>query len=114
MRINVSQANIAILSGTIIMPEENDNYLTGTIDIAYPEGFTKDNCTVISVISHNTTHTDWWSTPSSAAFSNTALLGNGDTTVILKPDNITVMSSKVDCLMPRKDVTFKIMLMKTE
>lgn len=110
--INTIQSNISILTGTITMPETNSNTLQGSVDINYPSGFTNTNCVVISVMSHNTIHTDWWGTPRYHAHSSSVTTGNGDTCVILKPNNITVHSYKANNEEARKDVTFKIVLMK--
>ena len=100
------------LYGTIKMPEANSGSLNGSLIFNYPEGFTKDNCVVISLMSHNTVNEDRWSTPISSQHSSVALLGNGDTEVILETDNIRIMSFKNDDAMPRNDVSFKITLMK--
>ena len=109
--IVTTQANIAILTGAIVMPEANNQYLGGSKDISYPSGFTKDNCIVLSIMSYNATHTGWWATPQSPSTSS-AVWGNGNTCVILKTNNITIASTKNDVAMPRKDITFKIVLMK--
>lgn len=109
--IPVTLGNISILSGTIVMPDANNSALGGSKDISYPSGFNKDNCIVLSIMSYNSTHIGWWATPQSPSTSS-ALWGNGNTYVILKANNITIACTKNDIAMPRKDVTFKIALMK--
>ena len=108
--INTILPAMAIVTGTITMPEANSGYLTNTVDVSYPSGFNKDNCVIISVMSHNTSNTNW-ATPSKASATST-IVGNGETYAILMSDKIRVSSAKCDTAAPRKDVTFKLVLMK--
>lgn len=108
--INTILPAIAIVTGTITMPEANSGYLTNTVDVSYPSGFNKDNCVIISVMSHNTSNTNW-ATPSKASATST-IVGNGETYAILMSDKIRVSSAKCDTAAPRRDVTFKLVLMK--
>lgn len=110
--IVTTQDNIVVVTGTIIMPEANESSIQGSVDVNYPLGFNKDNCAVLSVMSHNTSHTDWWSTPKYSGMPSSSIAGNGDTCVMLKPNNITIQSHKVNTSEPRKDVTFKVVLIK--
>jgi len=96
------------------MPEANSNNLQGTVDINYPTGFTNTNCVVLSVMSHNNVHADWWGTSRSHTINATAVAGNGDTCAILKPDKITIHSYKLANEQDRNDVAFKIILIKIE
>ena len=100
------------ITGTIAMPEANDSLLTGSIDITYPNGFNSENCIIISLMSHNTLHTDWWCTTTNTKNVSAGIAGSGDLTARLKPAGITVSSNKVAVEENRKDVTFKITLMK--
>lgn len=108
--INTILPAMAIVTGTITMPEANSEYLTHTVDVSYPSGFNKDNCVIISVMSHNTSNTNW-ATPSKAS-ATSIIVGNGETYAILMSDRIRVSSAKCDTAAPRKDVTFKLVLMK--
>ena len=110
--INTIQDNILIIIGTIEMPEANSEVITGKIEIKYPNGLTKDNCMIISLMSHNTLHNDWWSTSYNSKYSDSMTKGSGDLVATLKPNNITVASNKVSTQEDRKDVTFKLILMK--
>lgn len=94
------------------MPEENASTVTGFTDIAYPDGFNNENCIVISLMSHNTLHSDWWCTVTNSSYSYSMITGSGDLSTRLKPDVITISSMKVAHEEKRKDVTFKITLMK--
>lgn len=100
------------ITGTINMPEQNDSSLTGSTDIAYPNGFNSENCVVVSLMSHNTLHADWWCTTSNSKLPSAGLMGSGDLTVKLKTDSISVSSNKGATSEPRRDVTFKAVLMK--
>ena len=94
------------------MPEANDSVLTGSMDISYPKGFNSENCIIISLMSHNTLHTDWWCTTTNTKNASAGIAGSGDLTARLKPAGITVSSNKVAVEEYRKNVTFKITLMK--
>lgn len=108
--INTILPAMAIVTGTITMPEANSGYISSTVDVSYPSGFNKDNCVIISVMSHNTSNTNW-ATPSKAS-STSIIVGNGETYAILMSDRIRVSSAKCDTAAPRQDVTFKLVLMK--
>lgn len=107
----INSGDFAVLTGTITMPEAGSEAITGSSTVNYPSGFTKDNCVVVSIMSHNTVHTDWWATPQSPT-SSSYMLGNGDTKAIFKPTAITIMSSKAHTDAARSDVTYKLVLMK--
>lgn len=109
--ITTTQSNIAVLTGIITMPEKNSESLTGIATVNYPAGFTSGNCVVISALSHNTNHQDYWSTPGDADVAG-QVLGNGNLIVILQSDCIKVRSDKPNVSASRSDVTFKIVLMK--
>ena len=108
----VLKNNLVTIIGTITMPEANSSLLSGTVDIDYPDTFNNNNCIVISLMSHNTMHTDWWSTVSNSKNSSSMLIGSGDLCARLKSDKITVSANKVANEEDRKDITFKITLMK--
>ena len=98
--------------GTITMPEANNDSLTGSTEISYPDGYNSENSVVLSIASHNTSHTDWWSTALSSSSPSSNLFGNGDLVVTLKADKIRISSNKSTNSQPRRDVTFKLVLMK--
>lgn len=98
--------------GTITMPEINEDLLGGSTEINYPEGFNNENSVVISVMSHNTVRDDWWSTPLNGKIGGSTVMGNQDVVVTLKSDKIRIGSTKGATSEPRRDVTFKITLMK--
>ena len=101
-----------VITGTINMPEQNDSSLTGSTDIAYPDGFNNENCVVVSLMSHNTLHTDWWCTTSNSKLPSASIMGSGDLTVKLKTDSVSVSSNKSATSESRRDITFKVVLMK--
>lgn len=75
-------------------------------------GLSNANCIIVSVMSHNTLHTDWWGTPRWSKISDCITAGNGDTCAILKPNKISIYSYKNDTAEDSKTVTYKIVLMK--
>lgn len=108
----VYDSRFVTIIGTIEMPAANDAVITGATNIKYPNGFNNNNCIIISLMSHNTLHNDWWSTSSNSKYSNSMIKGSGDLTATLKSDNIAVSANKVNTEEDGKDVTFKITLMK--
>ena len=94
------------------MPEENDETLSGITEINYPDGFNSENCVVVSLMSHNSFHTDYWSTTLTSNSPSSMLLGNADLMVTLKPEKIRILSNKNGVGQSRRDVTFKLVLMK--
>lgn len=111
---HISKNDIITIYGTIEMPEAGSDVYSGMAEINYPTGFTKDNCTVIGIMGYNSSHTDYWSSPMPSSSTTSALLGNGDLMVTMTPTVIRVRSDKNDTSMPRKDISFKLTLMKIE
>lgn len=101
----------AILTGNLQLPEADSGNLTGSIEIDYPEGFTKDNCCIVSLLSHSATKTDYWSTQTNALDSLTIILGNA-CCVTLKPEKIRIAANKVNDSQPTNTITYKLVLMK--
>lgn len=93
------------------MPEAGSSILNGTENVSYPTGFTNENCVVISLMSYNINNTNCWSTRSNNDAMG-AVLGSGDLRATLTPSEIHVNSTKASVDESRKDVTFKLVLMK--
>lgn len=108
--INTTQANIAVLTGTIQMPEAGSSILNGETSVSYPSGFNKDNCCVLSIMSHNSV-TTIWSTPTMPD-SLSIILGNGNLMASLEGSEIKVRAEKMASTQNRSDITFKLVLMK--
>lgn len=101
-----------VLEGTIEMPEAGSGNLSGRKVLNYPEGLNKDNCVPISLIAHNSTRVDNWSTTLSVQNTTSWLLGNADLMVRLGSDSIYVTSEKPGDNIERNDITFKLVLMR--
>lgn len=113
----VSRNDIIVIYGQIKMPEANAESLTGMIEINYPNGFTKDNSIVVSIMSTNGSDEvkkDYWSTPMTSTLASSKMFGNGDVVATLKPENIQVRSNKTASEAPSWLVKFKLVLMKYE
>ena len=104
--------DVVVINGKIKMPAANSGTLNGTTNVDYPEGYTNQNTLILGIMAHNTTHTDWWSTTSDHDLPSSNNLGSGNLLATLKPENISVSSTKVDDVAPGNDVTFKIILAK--
>lgn len=108
----INSGDFAVLTGTITMPKADSDILTGNVEVNYPKGFTKDNCVVVSLMSHNIVYTDYWSTSGGqVANSMATMLGNA-TTATLKPSAIRIAAHKAAAAEAQKDVTYKVVLMK--
>lgn len=111
INIVTMQSNIAVLTGSIVMPEQNSETLTGQTTINYPKGYNKDNCIIISLLGQNKDKTDRWSTTMKSDAVSIAL-GNGDLCTSLTTTNIIIRANKVMSSQPRHDINFKVVLMK--
>jgi len=105
--------NLAILTGKIEMPEKNDSTITGQTHIDYPPGFSKDNSLVISLMSHpEVTGDNWgWTTSNGNGSSSSMIYGN-DTLASLRTSDIRIAANKLGVEVPRKDILFKLTLMR--
>lgn len=95
--ITTTQANIAVLTGTITLSEGS-----GSIDVTYPSGYTKDNCIAIAMgmdIFNNTI--SFYSASSSHIFE-----------VRLKSTNISVRCTSLDGVGTSTTKNYKVVLMK--
>lgn len=108
----VLKNDIVVINGIIVMPAAGSEYLDGSVEIDYPEGFSSENSLVISLMGHSTIHEDWWSTTSDNSASS-YLLGNANLVATLKPDKIRISSDKLSSQTPGNNVTYKLILMKT-
>ena len=104
---------IAVLTGNITTPEAGSSILTGTTEISYPAGFTRRNSVVVSIMGHPVDQgDDIWATPLRATSVTSTMYGNGDLYAVLMSNKIRICTNKNDTAMPRRDVTFKLVLMK--
>lgn len=107
----IIKGDFAVLTGTITMPEAGSGSLTENVEVDYPTGFTKDNCVIVSVMSHSSVHTDYWSTQLGNSTSASVMFGNfGFAT--LKPSKIRYASNKLSDDQSSQTITYKIVLMK--
>lgn len=107
----VYNENFAIVKGTIITPEANSGNWFGETQINYPEGFTQNNCIVISIMS-TLLGNDNWKTPGASGRAVEATGGNYSSTAILGDDNITARVFKISDGEGTKRIEIKIVLMK--
>ena len=109
----VLKGDIAVLTGTIEMPEQNAEAIIGTATISYPAGFTMSNCVVISVMATRPDATSiGWSTPSFLSNAVSYMKGSIGLDARLDSSNILVSTYKPNTVAERHDVNFKLVLMK--
>lgn len=104
----------AVLTGTFTTPAANNDTLTAYIEVSYPTEFTKDNCSVVGLMSHGTNKADYWSTTMNSQDSLSIMLGNGDLTVIFKPDVIRIMINKAAASLASTTITYRVVLMRID
>ena len=109
--VTTKQTNIAVLTGTIQMPEAGSEYENGTASINYPNGYNYNNCCVLSIMGHNQVRPNEWNTPGQVS-SLSEFEGNGNLKVSLGTDNIVISADKMATGFERRDITFKLVLMK--
>lgn len=93
------------------MPEANSETLRAFASFNYPKGFSNKNCVVISLMSHNTLHEDQWSTMG-IINSASVVSGNGNLHARLTSQDIVITVEKMNTAEQRRDVTFRLVLMK--
>ena len=109
----VLKNDIVVINGIIEMPASGSGLLGGSAEINYPNGFTSKNSVVIGIMGHSTVHEDWWSTTADGNLASSYLLGSANLVATLKPNNITISSSKLGDETPGNNVAYKLILMKT-
>lgn len=107
----IQKSSFATVTGTIVLPASGDETVSANITVGYPVGFKKDNCVVISIMSHNDVRTDRWSTPGPND-GLSMLLGNGSLISSLTEDGVWVSAEKANSGEDSKTITVKIVLMK--
>ena len=113
VEIETEQSNIAILSGTIETPPKDSESLTGDVEIDYPNGFTKDNCIIVSLMLHGsfTKSKDYWTLSTLGNDALTILLGNNGSAT-LKPEKIRIFANKLAANIESQTISYKLTLMK--
>lgn len=94
--ITTTQANIVVLTGTMTLSEGS-----GSIDVNYPPGFTKDNCVAITM--------------GMDIFNNTISFCSANPHIFevrLKPSNIGVRCTSLDGVGTSTTKNYKVVLMK--
>lgn len=105
--------NFAIVQGKITTPVEGDTTIATSILLNYPEGFNKDNCVIISLMSDYTGSTrDGYWTVGSTMKSAEAVRGNYGLQAGFWEDGISVSISKISTSEPSKTINVRIVLMK--
>lgn len=109
----INSGDFAVLTGTITTPAKNAESLTGSVEVNYPIGFTRDNCVVISLMLHNQkkNYKDYWSISSLANDSMIMLYGNNGSAT-LKPNKIRVYTNKLSSALESETFNYKLVLMK--
>lgn len=109
----VYNENFAIVTGKIEMPEAGSGNLTGVAQVDYPEGFNKDNCSVISIMGHSAreNQSNNWYTPAALDAAG-SIIGTAGMYVSCGAEYISVRSEKLADSASRSDVSFKVILMK--
>jgi len=113
INITTTQANIAVLTGTITTPDANSDTVSATTTFSYPSGFNANNCVIIGLMSHNNASTgSVFCTTGGTGTSAENMRGNYGLQGVLKESDIQVYVSKVDKVASSTTISVKLVLMK--
>ena len=109
----VQKSSIAIVTGTLVTPEANSGTLNGTVTLEYPNGYEKDNCMILSLMSSNLGIANSnYNTVGSTGRSIEEVKGNYGLQAGLGTTGIVVSVFKVNDAAEAKQINIKILLMK--
>lgn len=106
------KGDFAIITGTIIMPEQDSETLSGVATVDLPNGFTESNSVIISVMSKVSGTNRHYATATAGDNSVSQMFGNNVLFAYFTNEKIGITSYKVSTVQSRNDVSFKIVLMK--
>lgn len=100
------------ITGTIVTPAADDETITGTVELEYPDGFTKDNCFVVGLMGQNTGDgkANWCTHQYPGASAH--LTGSSNLFAKLEADCVTIGVTKPDTSAASKTYTVKCLLYK--
>lgn len=111
--INTKQSNIAILTGNITTPAAGNNALNATAKLAYPSGFNKNNCVIISLMSRNTAIAErGYCTVGATGTSGEMQKGNYGLQAQLTDSEISVQVYKINANEASKSISIRVVLMR--
>lgn len=100
----------AVITGQITTPAEGDSNVTGEVKLNYPDGFTFENCTIISLMGLNSAKNTW--TTAMGRSSSSILFGTSELCASLKQDTISIRKYKTSTAEPSSTITVRAVLMK--
>lgn len=99
----ILKGDFATLSRSMTIPASSTSV---GIPLQYPSGFTKDNCTVVSLMIYTPAPNSWYTTGVNNQYINANL------NVVLAPNGITVFVDKATAETRDYNVTVRVVLMK--
>lgn len=108
----VKSNDFALITTQVTTPEANNDSLSASTNVDYPEGFTKDNCIVVGLMGNNPAKNQYWSTFIESGTSLGYIGGVGGLRAILFDDHIVVQRTKSTTTEPSSTSNIRIVLMK--
>lgn len=113
VNIVTTQANIAVLTATVNTPAAGNSALNVTTTIQYPQGFNRNNCIIISLMSYNTANSSrGYCTVGATGVSAEEAKGNYGLQAQLGDEGIISQVFKINTNADTKTISIRIVLMK--
>lgn len=113
VNIVTTQTNIAVLTATVNTPAAGNSALNVTTTIQYPQGFNRNNCIIISLMSYNTANSSrGYCTVGATGVSAEEAKGNYGLQAQLGDEGIISQVFKTNTNADTKTISIRIVLMK--
>ena len=113
VNIVTTQANIAVLTATVNTPAAGNSALNVTTTIQYPQGFNRNNCIIISLMSYNTANSSrGYCTVGATGVSAEEVKGNYGLQAQLGDEGIISQVFKINTNADSKTINIRVVLMK--
>lgn len=107
------KSDFSLLTGTIITPEAGSETTSASVSLSYPDGYTRDNCIVIGLMSRNEGLTNKvWCTTGGMGNSTENMRGNYGLQAVLRDTGIDIFTSKINTSASSATISVKVVLMK--
>lgn len=108
----IKSSDFALITTQVTTPEANNDALSASTNVDYPDGFTKDTCIVVGLMGNNPEKNQYWSTFIESGSSLGYIGGVGGLRAILFDDHIVVQRTKSTTTEPSSTSNIKVVLMK--
>lgn len=109
--IKTTQANIAVITGSLVTPAAGTEVINGQVDVSYPNGFNSSNSVIISLMGQRSINPGEWATHEDVG-SRGILNGSSNLNAVMMSNAIRVSFEKTTTQQPSQTINFRIVLMK--